>query len=274
MTKAGATIEVFSGKTSDGPTTIGTVVLCTRDQLNAATAMSMWTTDYRWLQPGEAVERLIIQGSILTLQRNEALKRMEGDWIIFIDDDMIWQPGDVGRLVDTWKALVAETGDNAAICGGLCHRRGAPYDPTLYVSDQKGGYRYLETWDRDIVAVDATGMAFVLIPLAAIERITGIAWPEVTKRKDLPPPPVFRWDGVLGEDLQFYRQARLKGIKVYVDTRIEIGHIGELIINRDTFLREMTRRTPEQEEAERALNEPLGLPTMTAEQAKKELGWA
>ncbi len=268
-------INVFGEHREGDP--LGSVVICTRDHLNAATATAMWTTDFSWVPPGYSVNRQVIQGGILTLQRNEALKRMEGAWLLFIDDDMIWQFDAVGRLVASW-AEVQEQFEEPVMMGGLCHRRQAPFDPTLYAREQptSGRYRFMEKWDSDIVEVDATGCAFLLIPervLDAIMRHAGSEWPDPEKRSQMLPPPIFRWDGMFGEDLTFCQDAKAAGCRIFVDTRIEIGHIAEVTIGRQDFIRQIALRDMVTEERVREANDKVGLPTMTAREARLLLGW-
>jgi hypothetical protein len=120
----------------DDPACIGTVSIPVRDHINAATATALTHTDWSWIPNGKYVNRNIIQGNILPLQRNGAVQRMLGDWLIFIDDDMVWDPGDIGRLV------AARDEVDADIMGALCFRRSAPFQPTLFVreSPTSGAY--------------------------------------------------------------------------------------------------------------------------------------
>jgi len=269
----GVTLTAYESHDA-GSQAYGTIALCTRDHLNAATATSLWTTDYRFVPQGKYVNRVVVQGSILTLQRNECLKRMEGDWILFIDDDMVWQPLDIGRLVASWQEVQGQM-DVPVIMGGLCFRRTPPHDPTLFVREQptSGGYRHLETWTDSIVEVDATGMAFVLIPLAALEKMCGFAWPSLETRKAVDPPPMFKWEGGVGEDLRFCQEAKDSGCRIFVDTTIEIGHIAEVSITRKHFLAEIAARSPEQQVKVARANNRMGIDTMTPQQAREKLGW-
>lgn len=267
-------MNVYRSSDVGGGKTLGTVAFCTRDHLNASTATCLWSTDWSWIPQERSVQRFITQGSILTMQRNECLKRMEGDWLLFIDDDMVWEPDAVGRLVKSWEEAQAQF-DDPVILGALCHRRAAPHDPTLYVREPDSGrYRFVEKWDTDYVEIDATGCAFLLIPATAIERMVakaGTTWPSFEDRQHLLPPPIFRWDGTFGEDLSFCADARSAGCHILVDTRIQIGHIAEVTVDHRSFLREIAERDPFSEEKVRFMNEKIGIPTMTAEEARARL---
>jgi len=251
-----------------GKTAVGTIAMCTRDKVSAATAISWLMSDYSFLGPDEYVGRFIIQGHVLTMQRNECLKRMEGDWILFIDDDMTWQPSAVKTLVETQREFDLD------IVGGLCFQRGAPYQPTLYKTGSAGGqYTFMEVWPEDTaVEVDATGMAFTLVTRRAIEAMVP-GWPTFEERQNMPPPPVFKWTGELGEDFLFCREAKEAGLHIFVDTSVKVGHISEITVNEETFYQQIATRPPAVEELRRSQLGNLGLEVMTADMAKEKLGW-
>jgi hypothetical protein len=263
----GSALAVYSAD-SPGKEVLGTIAIPVRDHLNAATTTALVGTDFSFVPTGKAVTRKIIQGGILTMQRNEAVQRMEGDWLLFIDDDMVWEPDAVARLIAVRDELDLD------IVGGLCCRRTPPYQPTLYVRENptSGAYNFLEKWDTDVVEVDATGMAFVLIHKRVFERIAG-PMPSLDERVALGLPEFFSWQGKFGEDLRFCQDARASGSRVFVDTRIRIGHISEVEIGLPHFLQEIALRGPDVEEARRKVNDRMGLPTMTAQEAKEKLGW-
>ena len=250
---------VESGKT------VGTIAMCTRDKISAATAISWIMSDrHSFLGPDENIGQYIIQGHVLTLQRNECIRNMQGDWIIFIDDDMTFQPDAIARLVARHRE------HNLDMVGGLCFQRGEPHQPTLYMREQptEGNYMFLEDWtDGEVIEVDATGMAFVLITRRLLEAIAG-EFPPLEERLKGRPPSYFRWDEKgYGEDMTFCQDVKKTGARIFVDTSIKIGHIGEFTITEDSVLRELSERPDEATEMRRQINDKMGLPTMTAAQA-------
>lgn len=267
-----ATVKVFTSDLSRSGNDYGTIAMCVRDHVAAQTFTSALTNDWRWLGTERSVKWLTVQGSMLVLQRNECLKQMEGDWILFIDDDMVWQPDAIGRLVASWEETQGLF-DEPVIMGALCHRREAPYDPTMYARDgeHQGKYRFMEKWDADVVEVDATGLAFVLIPVAAIEAIMGNEWPNFETRQFYQSPPLFQWTKHMGEDLRFMMDAKDAGCRIFIDTRIRIGHVTEVVVDRSAFLKHIKERSEEDEEMVREINEKHGLPTLSAEEAEEEL---
>lgn len=247
---------------------IGSVTLPVRDHLSSQTTTSLLLTDWgSWLPPEQMIDRSIIQGGILTLQRNEAVQRMRGDWLIFIDDDMVWQPDAVRRLIE-----IRDEHDLDMV-GGLCFRRSEPYQPTLYMRTDalQGPYNYLERWDSDVVEVDATGMAFILIHKRVFEKIAGSLMPPYEERLKLGPPNFFKWEGTLGEDLRFCQNAKAAGCRIWVDTRIQIGHMSEVQITHRHFLEQLAFRPNEVVAERKKVNDKMGFPTMTQADARKAL---
>lgn len=246
----------------------GTVAIVMRDHMAAETAMSLWMTHW----PTE-VDRIFVRGSILTLQRNQAIAMMRGDWLLFIDDDMVWAPDAVVRLLAARDELL-EQGQEPDVVGGLCFRRTSPYHPTLYVREgpTRGRYAILERWEDGLVEVDATGMAFALITKRCLERIAGIEMPPFKVRQDAATHAnFFRWEGGLGEDLRFCQDVKATGGHIFVDTRIEIGHIGEIEVRSRHFLEQMAKRSPFDLTIARQFNEEHGLPTLEPDEALRQL---
>jgi len=232
----GTEIHADSVRTEQNP--VGTVGIPCRDFLNTDTALSIYATDWS----GLPVDFLLHKGNVLTLQRNSLVQRMRGDWLLFIDDDMVWEPDAIKRLVQSLKDL-REAGKEPDVLGALCFRRQAPFQPTLYVRYQDGPYRYLEDWEGRYIEVDATGMAFCLITKECFERIAGSPMPPFEERiKFDKVPDFFRWHGALGEDLRFCQDVRAAGGHIIIDTDIRIGHMAESRRGYRDFLKEVIDR--------------------------------
>lgn len=252
---------------------LGTIGLPCRDHVNAATVSSLITTDLRFsIEKARPIEVIIIQGNVLAWQRNEIINRMRGDWLLFIDDDMVWRPDTIQRIVKTREK------HDFDMLGALCFRRAHPFQPTMYMreSSDKGRYNFLESWkEGEIVEVDASGMAFMLIHKRVFEMMIGGEMPPFGVRMAMggPPPNIFRWEGSLGEDLRFCQEAKAAGARIYVDTSIEVGHRGEVTIGTEDFLRAVSERNPAFQISRQKVNDAMGLPTMTPEEARERLGW-
>lgn len=261
-------VAAASLRSSEEP--IGTVGLPMRDQIAHATLVSLLGTRFP-----EPCDKLIFQGSVLTIQRNALVQLMRGDWVIMIDDDMTWEPDALLRLVDTYHSL-KDQGLDPDIVGGLCFRRGFPYQPTLYMRETAttGPYNIRETWEPgEIVEVDATGMAFCLIAKRAFERLVGDEMPPYEVRRDhTKTPDFFQWRDGMGEDLRFCMDVKAAGGRIFVDTGIKTGHVTAVLANEQLYFETMARRPVEQIEERRAINDRYGLPTLGAKEARERAG--
>ena len=264
-------LTAYSVKQANEPQ--GTIGIPVRDHMNAATVTSIITSALgpSWFPKEHSIDFNIIVGSILTAQRNELVQRMRGDWLLFIDDDMVWQPDTIRRLVETRDKWDLD------MVGALCYRRSPPFQPTLYVREQptSGSYNFLESWAPDTcVEVDATGMAFIVIHQRVFERMVahfegtpGWTMPPFAERQGGRPPNFFRWNGPFGEDLQFCQDAKASGSRIFVDTSIPVGHRGEIEIGQREFLLELAMRDEATLVERRKLNATMDLPTVERDEA-------
>lgn len=268
MINPSASLEVMSARAEDAE---GTIAFVVRDHLNAATVMAFFHSDLRDHQ----LNRVMVQGSVLPTQRNECIQRMGGDFLLFIDDDMVWQPTAIADLIDSYQELKKSNPEPPFMLGGLCFRRTPPYQPTLYVreSPTAGAYNFLEEWPDGIVEVDATGCAFLLLPVDVIEKVMGTEMPSFEVRAGLKrPPEIFTWTGHMGEDIRFSQDVKAAGCQIFVDTRIEIGHISEVEIRKDHFYTELANRSPRVYAERLIANRGMGLHTVTPSEARSRIG--
>ena len=242
----------------------GTVAMPVRDHMNMETVRSILLTD--WPHP---IDQIFAGGNLLALQRNNLVNRMRGEWILFIDDDMVWRPDAVKSLLAGREEL-RSMGHEPDVFGALCFKRAIPHQPTLLVKHESGPYNFLENWETDIVEVDATGMAFAIISKSAFERIADTPMPSYDERVQFrKSPDFFKWQGTVGEDIRFCQDVKSSGGRVFVDTRVSTGHMSELQIGYKQFLREVLDRQPVVSRARKKINDEMGLLTMTRKEAQR-----
>ncbi len=253
---------------------VGTIAMPYQETIEGEALVSFMRADFRWAQ-GRDPDYIYVRGSQLPSQRNLAVHRMRGEWLLFVDSDMSFEPDAIGSLVSSYHRLLEEV-DEPVMLGGLCNRRYPPFQPTVFhaLDMQEGPFRCIEDWEgQDYVEVDATGMAFVLIGVRVFEAIMGGPMPPVEERMQLEHPwPYFEWVGYMGEDFRFCLKARNAGCRIFVDTRIHIKHWARLPVGLEDFYQQVALRTPELEAEVRAANEEAGIPTLTAEEARRRLG--
>lgn len=138
---------------------------------------------------------------------------------MWVDDDMVFAPDAIAKLLAR----------DLPIVGGLCHNRRHPYQPILMRRvDGSIGYSYVYDWpEGELVEVDATGAAFLLVKREVFEKLAA------TLPKEEQP---FTMDKNGGEDVRFCERAKDAGFSIFVDTSVSVGHVGEVVVD-DAFAR-------------------------------------
>lgn len=140
--------------------------------------------------------------------------RMEGaSRLLMLDTDQVYPPDTLTRLM----------GHGLDICGVRVHRRWMPFDPIFY-RGEIGRYQNVpdeEAYSGRVIEVDATGTGCLLFDMAVFDRIEA-PWFAFDVRDGNP----------VGEDICFCGKARESGIRIHVDTGIEVGHLTTMEVTR------------------------------------------
>lgn len=153
---------------------------------------------------------------------DEALK-LGADYLYMIDDDMLCP-------VDMFERLLAHDVD---IVAPLAFMRKPPHHPVIYTVregwDAAARMAYFQnfsvmTYPKDrLVECDAVGFGAALIKtdvLRALEKPWFATWSRV------------------GEDIGFCHKAKKSGFRVFCDTSIKLGHLGDpIVVDEDCFER-------------------------------------
>ncbi len=131
-------------------------------------------------------------------------------FLCFIDSDMVFGGQTLMRL------LTRACSKDIDIIGGLAYKRRPPFEPCIL--NQKGNkWRYCKVpYTPGLYEVGAIGMGFTLIKTSVF--------------KDLKKPYFYLNSKGIGEDTTFCRNARKAGHRVFVDTTVQLGHLGERVI--------------------------------------------
>lgn len=128
--------------------------------------------------------------------------------VLFIDDDMVFEPDALERLLKRDKDIV---GVNSMI-------RDLPLRSTVKIHNEAGEQVY--EFSDDLFECQAVGTGFMLIKLVVFKHI---------------PKPWFFYkhddngDMTVGSDMWFCNKVKEAGFKVWCDPTIKIGHIGDYI---------------------------------------------
>lgn len=168
-----------------------------------------------------------------------------GEWLLFVDTDMAWEPSDVDRLLE------AADPETAPIVGGLCFgMRAGSLFPTIYGVgvDETGAERIMcgiEYQPDSMTRCAATGAAFLLVHRRVYEAIRdaefNLTFPWFQETEDRGQP--------VGEDVTFCLRAGRLGFPVHVHTGARIGHHKSQILNEAAFIFQQMGGPPDGDDA-------------------------
>ena len=138
-----------------------------------------------------------------------AIQNHNPRWIFFVDDDMVVPADTIIRLIEADRDIVS----------GFCVMRKRPFSPCAYIrnDDNEKFYDPIKDWPDDtLIEVDAVGGACMLIKAEVFNNIKR-PWFHFYSDRDMD----------MGEDIFFCRKAKRKGYKIWLDTGLIIGHVGD-----------------------------------------------
>jgi len=147
------------------------------------------------------------------------------DYLLFIDSDTICRSDILDKLYDRNKDII----------GGIYSLRcGKQHGPAIYnyvkEKDTFAQYKYWPINDG-VIKVDGIGTGLLLIKVSALKKIPAPRFAYLECRT----PDKNGNRRRLGEDLSFCKRCAEQGIKIYADTHIWVGHLGEKVWTRTDF---------------------------------------
>lgn len=177
-------------------------------------------------------------GSLVYTSRNKLAQMAINyacDYVLWLDSDMMFPP-------ETLQYMLKECEEkDLDVLSGLYFRRVAPYAPVLFTK--------LEISDTGVVVDDLHGD----VPDSLFE-LEGIGFGCVLMRTEVLIAVQAKFydmftplNGV-GEDLSFCWRARQCGYKIWLDPKIQLGHVGTQVVTKQFFdsYRETLRQNAEQ----------------------------
>lgn len=131
----------------------------------------------------------------------------EFDYIAFIDADMTFPPDLLHRLFFASKDIT-----------GVLYKgrlKPHPYNVFYWDKDKTRVEQVSDNWkipNSELIEVDGVGTGAILIKRKVFETIG---------------TPYFFYGENRSEDIMFCEKARRAGFKIYVNTKVQIGHIGD-----------------------------------------------
>lgn len=183
------------------------------------------------LRQGNGYECIV--GSDIAGGRNDIVRKFltrSIEWLLMVDDDMTFPPDALEKL------LASADPKLRPVVGGLCFGggRGSIY-PTMYrlvdPKENDGDPRgHVNEWeDGELVKVDATGAAFLLIHRSVLVRMLEVFG------EGTPAAPWFSFSAYKGfpfsEDWTFCLRLMQLEVPLYVNTAVKIGHEKSVVMD-------------------------------------------
>jgi len=137
--------------------------------------------------------------------------------LLMLDTDQVYRdPDTIKKLLSHGKRVVSAP----------VHRRYPPFDNILLRGEIGAFYSIpeKEAYSGDLVKIDATGTGCILYECSIFNEIDS-PWFELSTGKE---------GNSIGEDINFCRKLKEKGIEIYADTSINIGHLSLFEVNQST----------------------------------------
>lgn len=162
----------------------------------------------------------------------------KADGIMWVDSDMVPETNSIWQLIATAKDHQLD------FVSGVYHSRRGRYQPLFY-SYNPASDTFLQNYTYElgkIVPAGGCGFGFVWTSTKLIQAIQELPGFATTRGSWFPD---HHW-GDVSEDLAFCRLAHKAGFQPWVNTSIQVGHLGENeVITRDHFLRLVAKLTEE-----------------------------
>lgn len=173
---------------------------------------------------GEVFVSFLI-GSLIYESRNTLAKQAiatKADYTMWLDSDMTFAP-------DTMTRLQQHMEEGKDIVTGLYFRRRPPFTPVLFKTlerideDSAKHENYDDYPDNSLFEIGGCGFGCVMTRTSVLEDV----FLNYHKCFD----PVCS----IGEDLAFCLRARELGYKIYCDSTIKCGHVGQLVVDESVY---------------------------------------
>ncbi len=161
---------------------------------------------------------------------SEFLTQTDADVLLFIDDDIVWNPDAIKQIVD--EAIAQKT----IICGAYRiknlkeHRLAIHYlnDDPITIGPNAPGLVEVKYASSGFMAIPRNVLKSVSETLPLVDSGAGNK-PDGTPNCLFYPffHPFYPEGTYLSEDYAFCHRARDLGFKIYIDTKISLGHIGK-----------------------------------------------
>ncbi len=163
-------------------------------------------------QDNEQIHYTRAQMSLHSVARNHLARSMQGDWLLQLDTDMVFDPDFCARLVRIMYQYDLD------ILTGMYVYKSHPSIPTVYMFNQRTGcHEPIGAWDMDsdLFEISSSGGGCLLVR----RRVFDVIIDQIHQ-------PPFEMIPPYGEDHSFYLRARKCGFKAYCAWKVQAAHLG------------------------------------------------
>jgi hypothetical protein len=181
------------------------------------TVMSLWAI----AQHGWPLVQAGYMGRTDETRNYMARQLLNSDYThLFMMDSDHMHPEDVVERHARWVVGHPEK----RIIGGLHFRRGAPYEPCIFLLDDEGYFAPNE-WPKGLLTVEAVGHGTLLVHRSVFEELDYPWWA-------YPASPEGEF---VSEDIYFCAKARKAGLDIWCDTTSTSPHVTTSLVDENTF---------------------------------------
>ena len=171
--------------------------------------------------PFEKIQCITVEGADVAVARNLLVESMLGDYIFFLDDDVIPPMNTIPKLYGRQKDIVS----------GLYFAKREPYFPQIFHKTKVQGKQMKDRYDavfdipeNELIEIDACGGGCLLIKKDVFKKL---------KRPFFQYIPYGEEMLKKGEDFYFSEKAKEAGFKIFCDTSIVCRHMGTASIGQE-----------------------------------------
>ncbi len=162
------------------------------------------------LKPTERILYNRATVSYHSFARDSLIDEMQGDWILMLDTDIIFEPDVVARMLHKMEV------NNIDVLVGIYPYKGELHAPVLYGYNPKKKIEFIiGDWDKrfDVIECDSAGAGCLMIRKSVVDKVKASG------------ESLFGIIEPFSEDISFFRRLRKLGIKAYFTPNIKLGHL-------------------------------------------------
>lgn len=176
--------------------------------------------EFTYLRPQFSGPIDIVRNELVTMALDFKCTHM-----LMMDTDQVYPQNLIKVLLNTMNVC------ECSVVAPIVYRRYPPFDPLIFFHDGKGYYKKSdrEIYSQEYISVAACGSGCVLYDMEVFREIEMPWFEDKSKEKSKEWPM-----GGPGEDIYFCNKLFRLGYEIWVNTSLEIIHLGLLGIDRNT----------------------------------------